>query len=154
MMLGAADLIQGDAGSLRFAAGGAVRIEAEVERTSDSAGRLNVHLRVRDGWHVNSLQPLSENLIPTQLDIGDKRGGARLGPVEGPPPKQVLLGFQEQPLSLYEGHVTLSAPIEWESDEARVPILPVRVRLQACDESSCQLPETIELQVAAAPPRH
>jgi hypothetical protein len=151
LLVGADELLHGEAGARRYAAAGAVRAEARLEPEGAAAGRVVVELRLRGGWHVNAHEPLAENLVPTTLELAEARGGWTLGAVDYPPAKTVRLGFQPEPLAVYEGRVELAAGLTWDpKDLGEAPVLPLRLRLQACDEQSCRLPETLALRVPVA----
>ena len=86
-------------------------------------------------------------------DSASGRGQGRLEAGRGPDPaaKTVHLGFQAEPLAVDQGQVEVSAAVTWDSKDLEdVPILPLLLRLQACDEKSCQLPQTLTLRVPVA----
>lgn len=128
----------GEVGARQYAAHGTVRADARL----DAAGELTVTLDVADGWHVNAHEPLQENLIATDLEAGE---GATLADVVYPEPETVELGFQDEPLAVYEGSVTLRGKLSGAG-----PILPVHLRVQACDDEVCLRPETVVLEVSNA----
>jgi uncharacterized protein len=149
-LLAAADeLLHGEAGALRHAAGGAVRVLGRLEPTGEGQGRLLVELRLRSGWHVNAHEPLGPELVPTTLELAE--GPWQLESLSYPEPRLVRLGFQAEPLAVYEESVAIEAAVRWPPGElGDAPRVPVRLRLQACDESACQRPESVLLQVPAA----
>src|SRR5262249_22693234 len=98
LLLGADELLNGEAGPRRFAGAGGVRVEARLEPRDAGSGRVTVELRLRQGWHVNAHEPLSRDLIPTTLELDSGRGGWKLGAVEYPQAQNVKLGFQAEPL--------------------------------------------------------
>ena len=151
LMLAADELLNGEAGPWQVAARGAVTVSARLQAEGPGVGRAVVELRLRPGWHVNANPPLSADLVPTTLDLGQAKGGWKLGAVLYPAAKTVHLGFQAEPLAVYQGQVEVSAAVTWDpKDLEDVPILPLLLRLQACDEKSCQLPQTLTLRVPVA----
>ncbi len=149
MLLGAAELAGGAAGPRRYAAAGNVAVRAHTAAGSDGLS-LAVELRIRDGWHVNAHRPLSEELIPTTLAVDGGRGGWRLDEVAYPEPERVTLGFQEEPLAIYQGTVELSGRVGQAAADDGARILAVRLRLQACNDRICLRPEEMTLEVPAA----
>jgi len=140
-LLAAADeLLHGELGERRYAAQGGVRIEAR----QSGERRIAVELAIPPGWHINSHQPLQDNLIPTTLKTGS--GDWRLGQIDYPVGERQQLGFQREPLSLYQGRVRIEAAFETTATPPR--IMPLRLRLQACNDQVCLPPETMELHLA------
>ncbi|MCP4042543.1 MAG: thioredoxin, partial [Gammaproteobacteria bacterium] len=66
-----------------------------------------------------------------------------------PQPEILQLGFQQQPLALYQGKVEIRAGLERTSPDAKDSphLAPVRLRLQACNDQVCLPPETLTLRV-------
>lgn len=112
-----------------------------------AAGReavVAVHLRVRDGLHVNSHRPKSDLLIPTVATLAGENG-VRVGAVEYP--AGTSYSFAADPadvLDVYAGEVTLRVPVVATKGEH---VLRGTVRYQACDDRSCFTPKTLEVQV-------
>ena len=146
MLFGLAEL-GGAAGPLDHGAGGRVRAQAEVLEARPEATSLRLRLVIADGWHVNSHRPAQEELIATEVSIGT-RGGFTLGEVAYPEGQTVELGFQDEPLSVYEGDVTLDLAIgRSEGTPGLAPIAEIRLQIQACDDRRCLAPETLVLEV-------
>ncbi len=143
-LTGFREFVQGETGPLQYAARGSVRIHGMA-----NTERLQVQLRIQDGWHVNGPKTL-EDLIPTHISPAEDTRGWRMGAVDYPPPERVLLPFSSQPLVLYKGKVSFSAPVK---RLGRGP-LPVWLQLQACDEKHCLAPDQVQLQIPGPIPFH
>ena len=101
------------------------------------------------GWHVNAHAPRDKFLIPTSVDFAAP-AGVRVGEVRYPDPVERRLGFSgEETLLLYEGTVRFRAPLQGVVAAGE----PVRARLryQACNDSRCLPPRTLELVAADEP---
>jgi hypothetical protein len=120
-----------------------VRVETDVTTAEVRAGgrvRVEVRLTIPEGWHLNSHQPLQEYLIPTELRL-EPGETYQLMRVDYPEGETVTLPFSPEPLSVYQGTVTLAA-------EVRVPpslgagthTIPIRVSYQACSDRECLAP--------------
>jgi thiol:disulfide interchange protein DsbD len=118
-----------------------------------AGGKAVVEMTIAPGWHVQSHDPGDKFLIPTTLDVTPP-AGQRAGAVEYPPAVEKALEFADgKKLRLYEGRVTLAVPLEGAATDAG----PVRAKLryQACDDTTCLAPKTVELTAeppAKAPP--
>ncbi len=139
MLLGADELLHGGAGPLEYGARGVVRAKASLD-----GGRLTVLLDFAEGWHVNSNQPLSEELIPTRLTAaGD---GTALGAVDYPAPELVTLGFQDEPLAVFQGTVSIRSTLEVDGVD-RPRIAWMKLTIQVCDDEKCLKPEEMALEL-------
>jgi len=101
------------------------------------APTLELELRIRKGWHINSATPRQNYLRPTQLVLAAGAGG-KLG-MSCPAGEDQTLG--DETLSLYSGVVelrgTLDAPPRTHS--------PLELRIQACNDEVCLAPEKVVL---------
>lgn len=111
--------------------------------------RAVVELTIASGWHVNAHEPRDPFLIPTTATFVPPEG-VRVGDVGYPAPVERKLAFSDKPLVLYEGRVTIAASLDGTATAGSSP-LRATVRYQACDDSRCLPPRTLDL--VAAPPR-
>ncbi len=148
MLRGAQLLADGAAGPQQYAARGAVAVSAKVQ-----ANTLVVDLTIRRGWHINAHEPLQEELIPTVVNLDKPVPGWRSGEVSYPTPVHKTLGFLSEPLALYEGRVQITMDLQQNDPAVTGPLIPVALRLQACDDSICLPPERRVLQVPVNVPR-
>lgn len=123
---------------------GAVRAQAQVAPD----GELTVELETADGWHVNSHRPLQDFLIPTRLALAEKGSdGFELTVVEYPEAETVTLGFQDQPLAVYQGRFPIHARLTGGGGQP-AGIVPLSLTVQACDDRKCLPPEDLLLEVS------
>jgi uncharacterized protein YyaL (SSP411 family) len=145
LLSAAANLLHGELGGLAYAAQGGIRIEGDLRSTSDQV-HVHVKIQIPDGWHINSNLPGEKALIATRLRLSDRAEGWRMGPVTYPEGEHQVLAFQKQPLSVYSGKVLLRAAVSTKNDSVPPPlILPLALRLQACNDQVCLAPETVTL---------
>jgi thiol:disulfide interchange protein DsbD len=100
-----------------------------------------VDVAIASGWHVNAHDPDDRFLVATTLTVTPP-DGTTAGDVRYPAPVAKVLEFSEgKALKLYEGRIRL------ESTLAGAVVSPVRAKLryQACDDTTCLPPKTIEL---------
>ena len=147
LLLGLSELESGG-DTLEYGAGGKLRVKAELEPL-DGGYTLRLDLELAKGWHVNAHQIEGDELIPTALELGP-RGGLRIAIIDYPEGETVRLGFQDEPLKIYQGKTRIVARLENDTEPTSAPELPLldlRLRAQACDESHCLRPETLRLAV-------
>jgi len=141
-------LANGAAGPQQYAARGAVKVSARMQ-----ANMLVVDLAIRPGWHIQAHEPLQKELIPTVLALDHTDPAWRPDAVSYPTPILKTLGFLKEQLALYEGQVRITIDLQ-QTDPAVVgPLIPVALRLQACDDKVCLPPERHVLQVPVAMPQ-
>lgn len=147
MLLGVDEMLDGAVGPLEYGARGAVRATASLDSVGGSLGTLTVQLQIADGWHVNSNQPLQEFLVATRLAV--KGGRLELKDIEYPEGELVSLGFQDEPLSVFQGAFAIRAEVEGaEIGEAgELGVVHLGLTLQACDDERCLRPETLALEL-------
>ena len=141
-------LRHGDTGPMQYAARGAVRLRGQVTRDGDSA-KLQLALEMAPGWHINAHEPLQQALIATRLRLPEGDHAWRIDELDYPRAQILKLGFQREPLAVYEGKARIEAtltPVSEQADRTSA-WLPVELRLQACSEDRCLPPETRVLQV-------
>jgi thiol:disulfide interchange protein DsbD len=103
-----------------------------------------VELTIAPGWHVNAHTPRDEFLVPTTLEI-EPPPGQKAAEVSWPEPVERTLAISPgKALLLYEGQVRLSAALSGTA-AAGAPPLRARLRFQACNDSTCLPPKTVEL---------
>jgi thiol:disulfide interchange protein DsbD len=116
-------------------------VRARLETT---AGEAVAEVTVAPGWHINAHEPRDAFLIPTTLALTPPPGQTA-GTVAWPSPVERTLSFSPgKPLLLYEGTVRLAAPLDG-APEAGAPPLRGSLRYQACNDTTCLPPRTIDL---------
>ena len=127
LLQGAQVLRLGETGPIRYAAAGAVRVQMQP-----GAETVRFNIDIAPGWHINAHEPLEDYFIPTGLRIG-----ARVVPADAfPAPLVKPLGFNPEPLALYERSLTLEAGV-MEGENAAT------LTLQACSDEICLEPEEL-----------
>jgi thiol:disulfide interchange protein DsbD len=123
-------------------------VRARLESTPTEAV---AEVTIAPGWHVNAHAPRDEFLIPTTLAFSPPPGQSA-GAVTWPAPVEHTLAFSPgKPLLLYEGTLRLMAPLTG-TPAAGSPPLRASLRYQACNDSTCLPPRTLDL-IAAPPTR-
>jgi len=111
-----------------------------------STFKILVKARIDDEWHINSHQPLEEFLIPTAVKF-DSIPGLDFSKINFPEGKQRNFQFSEQPLSVYDGSIVVSADAK-ASDLALGELKISGVfSYQACNDVSCLAPAEAPFEI-------
>jgi thiol:disulfide interchange protein DsbD len=101
-------------------------------------------------WHINSHQPLEEFLIPTVVKF-DSIPGLEVRKIHYPEGQLRRFQFSEQPLSVYDGRVTVWAEVKTAND---CPLGDLKISgkffYQACNDVSCLAPAEAPFEITAA----
>ena len=108
---------------------------------------VDLHFRVKEGFHVNSNQPKSELLIPTVLKL-DLPTDLAAGGIVYPPGKDLAFPFDpSEKLNVYSGDFTVKAKLA-AAHTAGAGNFTVRgnLRYQACSDNACYPPRDAPVQ--------
>lgn len=115
-----------------------------VARLRPTSTEAVVEMTIAPGWHVNSNAPHEDFLIPTSLVLTPP-DGVTAGPVQYPKAVDRVLAFSGgKAMALYEGTVRLTSTLSGTA-APDAPPLRGRLRYQACDDTTCLPPKTVEL---------
>jgi hypothetical protein len=126
-------------------AAGYVTYAAEPQTIkAGKSGMLELHFRVREGFHVNSHTPKSELLIPTAAKF-QPADGVKAADVVYPAGTEYSFSFEpKEKLDVYTGNFTIKIPVTAVAGEHT---LDGSLRYQACDSAACYPPKTLPIQV-------
>ena len=118
-----------------------------VENETVAAGsdlRAALRIRLPEGYHTNSNKPRDELLIPIELKAQPPAGVSVIETVY-PAPTDLKQRGAEQPLSVFEREFTIGVAMHVASGTAPGALtIPARLHYQACDETMCYAPVTME----------
>lgn len=106
--------------------------------------RTALQITLPEGLHTNSNKPRDESLIPIRLTV-EKVPGVTVNEIVFPAPTDLVQKGAEKPLSVFERE--FSVAVSMKVDEGVAPgeiTIPARLRYQACDESVCYIPQTVQ----------
>ncbi len=127
-----------------FAAGnGKVDVTTSTGDADRGCDRVTVGVRLEDGWHVNSSQPLQDYLRPTAVTV--LTPGEYEVEIDYPSGHLSKLGFQEEALSVYDGEFAIGIASDACTGWSRGADLTID--LQACTDEVCLLPETLRVRL-------
>lgn len=112
----------------------------QITIPAKKATQVELHFRVAEGMHINSHEPHSKMLIPTNLIVAE-RPGVNVTAVDFPAGADYSFSFSpKEKLSVYAGEFILKAMITAQPGQH---LLEGGLRYQACDSNSCYPPKTI-----------
>ena len=128
---------------------------ADTELRRDVTSTLYVRITMDAGFHVYA-SPLPEGFVPTTVEVGPVDGLA-VGEAVYPPTHSREFPQLEVTLPVYESTAIVAVPVTAEASlfdgrgAGKQPALkiPIRVSYQACSETVCYRPRTVELAVEA-----
>jgi hypothetical protein len=112
-------------------------------KTQTSAQSVTLSFALDQGWHINADQVLNEYLIPTNIEIPDDSDCPQPS-IRYPSPKIVKLGFQAEPLSVFEGQFKIS--LKWPEQSEQCAWFAANIYLQACSNAVCLQPEGLPIR--------
>jgi hypothetical protein len=105
---------------------------------------LEMHFKVRDGFHVNSHTPKSDLLIPTVIKL-QPADGVKAADIVYPAGTAYSFSFDpKEKLDVYTGTFTVKVPVVAAAGEHTVD---ASLHYQACDSAACYPPKTLAVQV-------
>ena len=115
--------------------------------TPGRASDVELHFKVKEGFHVNSNQPKSELLIPTTLKLEPPTDLAA-GSITYPPGKDVSFPFDpSEKLNVYSDDFTVKAKMSAaKTASAGNFTVHGQLRYQACSDNACFPPKNIPVQ--------
>jgi hypothetical protein len=120
---------------------------SKVQVKPGSAANVQLDFRVGSEFHINSNQPKSELLIPTQLKLSAVPPLSVVS-LKYPAGDDVAFSFApDEKLSVYSGDFSVTAAVKAAAN-AHPGDYPVtgELRFQACDRSACYPPRSIAVK--------
>ncbi len=104
-------------------------------------------LSISSGFHVNANPATFSYLIPTEVTVQNSDEITADKPVY-PAAQTKKFQFAEKPLAVYEGESQIKLPLHAKANAAKASAsLPIKVRVQACDNEQCFPPATLNTTV-------
>jgi len=106
-----------------------------------------VTLSISPGFHINANPATFPYLIATEL-VADKTEGISASKPIYPAAEKKKFEFAEQPLAVYERETQIKLPLRAQNNSVKgVRLLPIHVRVQACDNEKCYPPVTLDAMI-------
>ncbi len=128
-------------------------VEVKTSQNYDSlhAGlqlKVDFLLKIKETWHINSNNPNDEFLIASKLELIDSMQ-FKIDKTVFPEAKEINFSFSDQPVSVYEGSVVVSALINIPK-ETKVGDYKLNFQFtyQGCNNVSCMPPNSIKSEIS------
>ncbi len=119
----------------------------DVELKPGGAAEAKVSLSIVNPYHVHSNPATLKSLIATTLTVTPPAGIKVDAPVY-PPGKMMKFSFDDQQLSVYAGTAEIGVRFHADTKQAAgVVNVPAKLRYQACDDTACYPPKTIDVTI-------
>lgn len=111
--------------------------------TAGETVNIVLSVNISEGWHINSVKPNDEYLIPTKITVN--RNDFSVKGVKFPEAKNLKFKFSDKPVAVYEGEFEVTIIVE-----ALPNIKPgnekigIVMEYQSCNNSSCMPPNEIK----------
>lgn len=114
------------------------------------SGYAIVRLRIQNGYHINANPATFPYLIATELAL-TPANGISVDFVTYPDALTKKFSFADEPLKVYEGETIVKAMLKaGPKAETGSYNLSAKLRVQACDDTVCYPPGTMDLSVPVA----
>jgi thiol:disulfide interchange protein DsbD len=120
---------------------------APLEMSAGGAADVSVKLLIKEGYHINANPPTFPYLKATEVSV-ETGPGLTAGKPSYPASVTRTFAFAEKPLAVYEGGTEIKLPLKAAATAAKgTRTLPLKLRVQACDEKACYPPGTLDVPV-------
>jgi len=108
-------------------------------------GTLTLTLKIKDGYHINGVEPGNEFAIATVF-TGKAPAGVTYGKPVFPKAKPINMPGFETPINVYEGTAVVTIPFTVaKTAKPGKATVGGSLRYQGCDDSSCFPPDSISV---------
>ena len=121
---------------------------SEVAIPSGAETTATVTLSISSGFHVNANPATFSYLIPTEV-TAENSEQINVDKAIYPAAQTKKFQFAEKPLAVYEGETQIKIPLRAKANSAKGSTsLPIKVRVQACDNEQCFPPAILNTTLA------
>jgi hypothetical protein len=120
---------------------------SEVEMAAGGAAEATVRLTIAEGYHISANPATLSYQIATQLNV-EPGDGITAGQPVYPPSITRKFAFEPQPFAVYEREAVIKLPLRASTGaSAGSRSLPLKLRVQPCDDQACYPPRTINASI-------
>ncbi len=115
---------------------------SSITKTIKTGSVINLELliNIREGWHINSNEPLDPNMVPTFVSLKDT-SAYKLKKIIYPQPHLKKLSFSEKELALYEYEAIVKIQIIIDKNYGKKNLnVSGKIQYQPCNDQTCLFP--------------
>ena len=106
--------------------------------------KIAIKANIKNGWHINSVKPKEDFLIPTTIVL-DSSSGLNFGKLKFPDSEDLKFDFSDTPLAVYQGNILIGAiitiPKNYELGKKKIKL---SFGYQACNNVNCLPPYSVD----------
>lgn len=139
-MCGMLEMFAGEQSHQKWGAEGNVHISAECKKETENY-KLILTVTINEGWHLNKVKDSFNLPVPVSVQAIE---GWTMSNIFYPASDPKKLGFQAEPIEVYQGTIQIIADIAYDKNETPVfpgNLLKLKLGIQACDDTKCLAPE-------------
>ncbi len=140
LICGLLEMFIGEQTSQLWCAEGNVFISSSVKTGKDNF-HIALTIKTDDDWHLNQINDENDNAVPLSIETTNDWETSN---IVYPKPVSKTLGFQTEPVNVYENLFTVSFNVSKNNnDKLAFPnnLLKLKLGLQACNNQKCLAPE-------------
>ena len=131
----------GESGAIQYGGKGHIRLEKTQQLQANKNIEVDINFTIDKDWHINSRYPKDKDLVASSVTIAKQAAQQwKIIKAEYPSGEEVQLKFNDRPLSLYQGTVTIKVTLQAIAEQS-IKNIPLEVSYQSCSDSICLAPE-------------
>ena len=143
LICGLLELLAGEQSGQQWCADGNILISAEHKKENNN--EITLTITINNEWHLNQIQNSDNETVPLLIETNEVWNITNM---VYPDPVSKTLGFQNEPVNVYEGTIKITFDIS--NDKNDQPVFPenllkLKLGIQACDDQKCLAPESVNL---------
>jgi uncharacterized protein len=142
LMCGMLEMFAGEQSNQQWCADGNIHISAACNKVNDDY-KLILTITIAKEWHLNQVKDSFDNNVPVSVQAIE---GWTIDHILYPATITKTLGFQSEPLDVFEGSIQVVADLSKDNNEPPVfpqNLIKLKLAIQACDDHKCLAPEKI-----------
>jgi len=141
LMCGMLEMFVGEQSHQQWCADGNVCIQAACKKIKGDY-KLLINISIAEKWHLNQIKDSFNLDVPISVQAIK---GWSIDHILYPAYVTKNLGFQPEPVDVFEGTIQIMAELSNDNNELIFPknLLKLKLELQACDEQKCLAPESV-----------
>lgn len=141
LMCGMLEMFVGEQSHQQWCADGNIHISGVCNKVKDNY-KLVLTITIAEEWHLNQIKDNFDLAVPVSVQAIK---GWTIDHILYPAFITKTLGFQTEPVDVFEGTIQITADLSNENKQLTFPknLLKLKLGLQACDEQKCLAPESV-----------